>query len=93
LSFLRFFKLLFHVPLPQKTSIDENLTLNATANTNQQPYPATAYLKGFLVRQGYEVAQGDLGIERIYQIFFKSKFSTVISEAEIIRNSWGTSTR
>lgn len=43
------------------------------------PYPATAYLKGFLVGRGYEVAQGDLGIELITQIFSKQGFQRVFA--------------
>lgn len=35
------------------------------------PYPATAYLKGFLTGRGCEVYQGDLGIELILKIFSK----------------------
>ena len=33
------------------------------------PYPATAYLKGFLHRNGIEAAQADLGIETIDRMF------------------------
>lgn len=33
------------------------------------PYPATAYLKGFLGTKGYESLQADLGIEVILEIF------------------------
>ncbi len=33
------------------------------------PYPATAYLTGYLRRQGYEVTQIDLGIELINRLF------------------------
>ncbi len=35
------------------------------------PYPATAYLKGFLNTQGVESAQMDLGIETILRLFSK----------------------
>ena len=33
------------------------------------PYPATAYLKGYLARQGAEVGQGDLSIELLDRLF------------------------
>jgi len=33
------------------------------------PYPATAYLKGFLVSRGYKVRQADLGIELVLAMF------------------------
>lgn len=36
------------------------------------PYPATAYLKGFLNTKGYTSLQADLGIEVILQIFSRS---------------------
>lgn len=35
------------------------------------PYPATAYLKGFLGTKGYDSLQADLGIEVILEIFSK----------------------
>ncbi|MDY3979488.1 MAG: cobalamin-dependent protein [Tidjanibacter sp.] len=35
------------------------------------PYPATAYLSGYLRRKGYEVAQSDLSIEVLCKIFSK----------------------
>ena len=33
------------------------------------PYPATAYLKGFLNTKGYPAAQADLGMEVILELF------------------------
>lgn len=33
------------------------------------PYPATAYLKGFLRKQGIDAAQADLGIELVLRLF------------------------
>lgn len=33
------------------------------------PYPATAYLKGYLTRQGYQAEQYDLSIELINRLF------------------------
>lgn len=36
------------------------------------PYPATPYLKGFLKGRGYDVSQGDLGIELVLSIFSKT---------------------
>jgi len=37
------------------------------------PYPATAYLIGFLNTQGVESAQMDLGMETILGLFSKKK--------------------
>lgn len=38
------------------------------------PYPATAYIKGFLKSRGFEVNQADLGIELILELFSKEGF-------------------
>ncbi|MES2734213.1 MAG: B12-binding domain-containing radical SAM protein [Bacteroidota bacterium] len=35
------------------------------------PYPATAYLKGFLTSRGFDVHQADLGIELVLEMFSK----------------------
>lgn len=44
------------------------------------PYPATAYLKGFLTSRGFDVAQADLGIELILEVFSKKGFQRLFSE-------------
>lgn len=49
------------------------------------PYPATAYLKGFLNTQGINSHQADLGIETILQLFTKQGLTTVF---EIIQESF-----
>jgi hypothetical protein len=41
------------------------------------PYPATAYLKGFLNTKGIEAAQADLGIEVILELFSKNGLTTM----------------
>ncbi len=46
------------------------------------PYPATAYLKGFLQQTKYkDVFQADLGLELILKIFTKSTLSQLFDEA------------
>ena len=45
------------------------------------PYPATAYLKGFLNTQGVESVQMDLGIETILRLFSKSGLEQLFSIA------------
>lgn len=45
------------------------------------PYPATAYLKGFLNTQDVESAQMDLGIETILRLFSKSGLEQLFSIA------------
>lgn len=45
------------------------------------PYPATAYLKGFLNTQGVDSVQMDLGIETILRLFSKSGLGQLFSIA------------
>lgn len=45
------------------------------------PYPATAYLKGFLDEQGLAVAQCDLSIELFNKVFTKNFIQSVFNEA------------
>jgi hypothetical protein len=49
------------------------------------PYPATAYIKGFLNTLGYSAAQADLGIEVILEIFSKQGLSDMFALAEMRR--------
>ncbi len=46
------------------------------------PYPATAYLKGYLEQEGYTVYQADLGIELVLQMFNKNGLSLIFEEIE-----------
>ncbi|MEP2772974.1 MAG: B12-binding domain-containing radical SAM protein [Fulvivirga sp.] len=46
------------------------------------PYPATAYLKGFLNTKEIPSYQADLGIEVILELFSKSSLTTVFNVAE-----------
>ena len=39
------------------------------------PYPATAYLTGYLRRKGYNVAQIDLSVEVLNNIFSRNVFN------------------
>ncbi|GJM35941.1 MAG: radical SAM protein [Saprospiraceae bacterium] len=43
------------------------------------PYPATAYLKGFLATKGIETYQADLGIEVILKVFSRRGFETLFA--------------
>lgn len=45
------------------------------------PYPATAYLKGFLNTQNISAHQVDLGIEVILELFTKKKFEYIFEQA------------
>ena len=44
------------------------------------PYPATAYIKGFLGGRGYEVRQADLSIELVLRLFSKEGLTRVFEE-------------
>lgn len=46
------------------------------------PYPATAYLTGFLKQQGYAVAQRDLAIELILNILSRTGLESLFSQIE-----------
>lgn len=47
------------------------------------PYPATAVLKGFLVAEGHQVRQADLGIELINRVFSKQGLTDVFLKATV----------
>ena len=46
------------------------------------PYPATAYIKGFLVGRGYDVTQADLGLELVLKLFSPVGLRRVFAEIE-----------
>ena len=46
------------------------------------PYPATAYIKGFLGGRGYQVRQADLSIELVLRLFSKEGLTRVFDEIE-----------
>ena len=56
------------------------------------PYPATAYLKGFLNTLGYKSQQCDLGLETTLKLFsvegLKIVFAQVIDESELTDNGY-----
>ncbi|MNK17059.1 Radical SAM superfamily protein [compost metagenome] len=50
------------------------------------PYPATAYLKGFLNTKGIAATQADLGIEVILKLFSKTGLNDLFERIEVLRN-------
>jgi hypothetical protein len=46
------------------------------------PYPATAYIKGFLTGRGYQVRQADLSIGLVLRLFSKAGLGRVFDEIE-----------
>ncbi|MHA6246556.1 B12-binding domain-containing radical SAM protein [Pontibacter sp. CAU 1760] len=46
------------------------------------PYPATAYLKGFLTGRGHQVTQADMGIELVLRMFSRQGLQQIFSAIE-----------
>jgi hypothetical protein len=51
------------------------------------PYPATPYLKGFLVSEGHEVSQADLGIELVNRLFSRGGLQEIFKRVDISRQT------
>ncbi|MFT3795661.1 B12-binding domain-containing radical SAM protein [Flavobacterium sp.] len=52
------------------------------------PYPATAYLKGFLNTKGIAAVQADLGIEVILEIFSQKGLADLFAQIESKNGNW-----
>ena len=46
------------------------------------PYPATAYIKGFLTGRGYAVQQADLGLQLVLRLFSEDGLRRVFDGIE-----------
>ena len=46
------------------------------------PYPATAYLTGFLKQQGFDSRQKDLGLDMVLEVFSKKGFELLFNAIE-----------
>ncbi|MCI1188019.1 radical SAM protein [Hymenobacter sp. DH14] len=46
------------------------------------PYPATAYIKGFLTGRGYAVTQADMGLQLVLRLFSEAGLRRVFQEIE-----------
>ncbi len=57
------------------------------------PYPATAYLKGFLNTKGITAFQADLGIEVTLQLFSKPGLTEIFKRASLNTQDCGENTR
>lgn len=51
------------------------------------PYPATPYLKGFLVSEGHKVSQADLGIELVNRLFSRGGLQDIFKRVDISRQT------
>ena len=72
--------LLPYISRPIRTSVPHNILLVCPPFTQlNTPYPATAYLKGFLNTQGVTSHQMDLGIETILQLFSRDGLSNLFA--------------
>ncbi len=71
------------VVAPVSTSSSPRILLITPPLTQlNTPYPATAYLKGFLGARGYHVQQADLGLELVLKLFSKAGLARVFAEIE-----------
>ena len=52
------------------------------------PYPATAYLTGFLRSRGYETEQADLGLEMVLRLFSQSGLEQAFSRIKQTDRPW-----
>jgi len=57
------------------------------------PYPATAYLKGFLNTKGIDSVQADLGIEVILEIFSKNGLENLFRQVGLQHKQWSDNAR
>ena len=46
------------------------------------PYPATAYIKGFLGGRGFDVTQADMGLQLVLRLFSAEGLQQVFAEIE-----------
>src|SRR5438128_618094 len=66
-----------------RTVVDQTLLLITPPFTQlNTPYPATAYLKGFLQTKGKTAYQADLGIEVILALFSSAGLASMFAELE-----------
>ena len=66
--------------MPVPTASPRLLLLTPPLTQLNTPYPATAYIKGFLVGRGYQVRQADLSIELVLKLFSKAGLARVFDE-------------
>lgn len=52
------------------------------------PYPATAYLTGFLRAHGYEAAQADLGLEMVLRLFSRAGLEQAFTRISRMDRPW-----
>ncbi|RSK37090.1 radical SAM protein [Hymenobacter metallilatus] len=71
------------VAVPVSSSAQPRILLVTPPLTQlNTPYPATAYLKGFLGGRGYQVTQADLGLELVLKLFSKEGLGRVFAAIE-----------
>jgi radical SAM superfamily enzyme YgiQ (UPF0313 family) len=64
------------------TSSPRILLLTPPLTQLNTPYPATAYIKGFLTGRGYEVTQADLGLQLVLRLFSEAGLRRVFQKIE-----------
>lgn len=82
---------LLSLPKPNPDRNLKTLLLTPPFTQLNTPYPATAYLKGFLATRGITARQADLGIEVILRVFsrsgLESLFGALPLDAEVSENA------
>ncbi|WP_262383887.1 B12-binding domain-containing radical SAM protein [Hymenobacter lutimineralis] len=76
---------LYHLSVvvaPVSVSSPRILLITPPLTQLNTPYPATAYLKGFLGGHGYHVRQADLGLELVLKVFSAAGLRRVFSAIE-----------
>jgi hypothetical protein len=66
----------------QTIALAEVLLLIPPLTQLNTPYPATAYLTGFLKQQNVSVEQGDLGLDLVLEIFNREGLKHLFDEIE-----------
>ncbi|MBP6619611.1 MAG: radical SAM protein, partial [Leadbetterella sp.] len=69
--------------LQKKTPLKDLLLITPPFTQLNTPYPATAYLKGFLNTKGIAAYQMDLGIEVILELFSKAGLASIFAKAKV----------
>lgn len=85
--------ILFSRTLRNKNTLKDLLLITPPFTQLNTPYPATAYIKGFLNAKGISAFQMDLGIEVILELFSKSGLTNIFCHTERSRSATSNSER
>lgn len=74
--------------MQKQTTLQDLLLITPPFTQLNTPYPATAYLKGFLNTKNISSFQMDLGIEVILELFSKGGLSQIFKQSESCKNEF-----